>query len=34
LYKKIDAIGSAALLEVANEVFDPGQMSLLVFSNR
>jgi predicted Zn-dependent peptidase len=32
IYRKIDNVDSADLLEVANTVFDPGQLSTLVFN--
>jgi predicted Zn-dependent peptidase len=34
IYRKIDCITAASLLEMANEVFDPSQLSTLIFNNR
>jgi predicted Zn-dependent peptidase len=34
IYLKIDSIDQAMVLEVANQVFDPAQLSQLVFNNR
>jgi len=34
IYSKIDQVSAAGLVEVANQVFDPGQISVLVFNNK
>ena len=34
IYRRIDAVSASALLEIANEAFDPSQLSMLIFNNQ
>ena len=31
IYKKIDSLTASDLLRIANEIFDPGQLSYLIY---
>lgn len=34
IYRRIDAVTASGLLEIANEAFDPSQLSTLIFNNQ